>query len=193
MISVLLEAEKERSFENKALRLNDKISLTDLTSFDDLNFNCSKIINISILEIRAKKKIIFNSSKFQLQKVKIISNNGYFSILLFNFKGFYLTQNPFALLRQKSEIYLKTDDSYLNFMLKNISFNNYCDPKLMDNYYWSNFSLQTYMTWIKFYSDQYSDKICPLIFRNADINSLKIDGISSCLIYKNELFILEIN
>jgi hypothetical protein len=191
---IKIEANKECSFDY-ALLDNQQVILTDFTRLDQLKFNCKKTINMSILTIHPTKKIILDSS-LKFNKTKIISSQQFFTIDLKNFNGFDLSTNPFQDLNitnyDKHFVYWTIEDSMLNFMYKNISFSNNCNSKLMETYDWSNPYFNGYISLIE-HSTKYTTSICPLVFRNSLVKTLLFEGISSCLINKNELEFLSYN
>jgi hypothetical protein len=191
---IKIEANKECSFDY-ALSDNQQVILTDFTRLDQLKFNCKKTINMSILTIHPTKKIILDSS-LKFNKTKIISSQQFFTIDLKNFNGFDLSTNPFQDLNitnyDKHFVYWTIEDSMLNFMYKNISFSNNCNSKLMETYDWSNPYFNGYISLIE-HSTKYTTSICPLVFRNSLVKTLLFEGISSCLINKNELEFLSYN
>jgi hypothetical protein len=155
--------------------------LNDFSSFDELNFDdCLDHLNISILTIHPVRKIILNNSLNKLKNLKINQIQENFILNLKNFKAFDLRSNPFkemTNLKNYENIIFIIENSELNFIFDSSSSS-------------SNYLFQGYFTIIE-NSNDFSNHIDPLVFRNSFLNKLRIEGISSSLFNRNEFIFSE--
>jgi hypothetical protein len=191
---IATKAKRECSFDH-ALIDNNQVILTDFTNFNQIDFNCKNPINMSIFTIHPAKKIILDNS-FKLKNTSIIATQKMFTINLRNFIGFDLSANPFKSMKliHIDNIYIawSIEESNLNFIYKNISFDSQCDSKLIEDTKWINYLFSGFSTIID-YSNQYLNPICPFLFKNTKLQYLKINWNSVSLIDKNEFSILKLN
>ena len=170
------------SFDN-ALRDNWELILSDFSSFNQLNFNCTNPINMSQFTIYPNKQIILDKS-FDLQKLNIIQKPGQFifTIRLFNFKGFEIAADPFRQifknLKRNQFIEIAVHKSNFDFFISNISLNDHCDLKLFSPSELTSFLFKEKFS-IFATSIKYTKNICPLIFKNSFLNKLVLKEISS--------------
>jgi hypothetical protein len=154
--------------------------LNDFASFDELNFDdCIDQLNISILTIHPVRKIILNKSLNKLKNLKINQIQENFILNLKNFKAFDLRSNPFREMKN-----LKNYENII-FIIENSELNFIFDSSSSSSSSSSNYLFQGYFTIIED-SNDFSNHIDPLVFRNSFLNKLRIEGISSSLYNKNE-------
>ncbi len=192
------------SFDS-CLRYNDEFVLSDFSNFNELNFNCTKPINMSQLTIYPNKKIILDNS-FNLNKLTIIPNQNQvsFCIKLFNLKGFQMTnyfdpfnQIKFVNFNKYRKIFYIISQSNFDFFISNntISINDQCGYLNLTSskYEWTHFLFNNFAITKFDYSIKYSKHICPLIFRNSFIYHLNLNEISSSFINRNEFEFVNLN
>lgn len=83
-----------------AYRHNQAVALTSYDSFSQLKFNCTEAIDVSLLIIHPRKKLILDDS-LDLDGVcfQIANPKPYFGIAFINIKGFDLNSNPFKSMK----------------------------------------------------------------------------------------------
>jgi len=194
----LIKAETNCSFDN-AFRFFNEIVFTDFTSFDELKFdNCKSTINMGRLTFHPAKKIVLNN-QLKLSNINISIKNieKFFKITLRNIFAFDLSTDPFENITiidsNKLLIFKFIFLSNFNFMYKNITLNENCDPALMHQYYWQNYIFRGKQTCFELNANEYSSNICVLIFRNSLANFLMLKKIISSLISRSEFIIKDSN
>ena len=159
-----------------AIRDNQLLLISNFDNFSQLSFNCPKPLNMSMLKLNPTRKIFLDDS-LNFNQTKITSTQNLFSIILYHIKGFDLKSNPFKTLKlinyPENYIFWTLTKTDMNFYYKNMLIDEYCNITLLDDNYWSSFLFKASI--VQFELDlTYSDKMCPLIFRNSLLRFLKI-------------------
>ena len=186
--SIEVNIQKECCLLNGSYSINiDDITLIDnFNDLNQLNFNCSKMINLSFLELKPLNKIILNDSLILNDLTIKPVKDQIFSVMFNNFKGFDIQSNSFKKIKfidfNLNQTVWNIKNSYFDFYFKETNLNNYCNESLniSTNFFSSSYIIVLHDT------TRYSDKTCPLLFKNYNLIFFGIK-ISSTFIYKNEL------
>ena len=182
------------SFDNihTTYKDNDLRIIQNFDNLDELKFNCSKPIKMSILGLKPKKQIILDKS-LNLTGLKIQPNQDNFAIMLENFKGFNLKSNPFEDINFTLSVSKLWSISFSNFEFyeKENRIENICDEHLLKEILPKN-QFNSFLLTLD--SDtKFSENTCPIIFWNIHLRILNIRQISFSLIEKNILGFKELS
>lgn len=171
---------------NFAFKNNQRITLKNFDSLDQLEFNCSKPIEMSILEIKPNQDIIFDN-RFNFTGLTIKPMEQIFLITFYNFKGFDIQHNPFANLKFfKKEIsfWFAIEDSNFDFYLSEslIHDSAICNQKLQVNRFLSQIRILDIKSLTKL-----SDAMCPYVFKNVLLNVFNVKKITDNFLFRNLL------
>lgn len=182
------------SFDNihTTYKDNDLRIIQNFDNLDELKFNYSKPIKMSILGLKPKKQIILDK-RLNLTGLKIQPNQDNFTIMLENFKGFNLKSNPFEDINFTSSVAKLWSISFSNFEFyeKEKRIENICDEHLLKEIMPKN-QFNSFLLTLD--SDtKFSENTCPIIFWNIHLRILNIRQISFSLIEKNILGFKELS
>ena len=111
----------------------EAIQIANFDSFNQLNFSCdNKTMVLSFIEIKPNKKLILNNS-LNLNGSIIQPKNLIFAIMLNNFKGFEIQQNPFKNIKLLNFNLQNTiwNVKNSNFDFYNNNLENFCDESVL--------------------------------------------------------------
>jgi len=169
-----------------AYRENEQTTLKYFRDFKDLEFNCSKPINITILEIKPKNQLILDNS-LKFLSVTLKATKLAVVLILNNLKGFDCEANPFKNIK-----IIGYPIEYSWFIIKQSNFDFYKNGSLIDrnscneNLSVNSFIFQRYAIILQ-ETNKYSSELCPFLFRNAKISVFDVKKMSSSLIKTNIL------
>lgn len=199
-ILLILSTEcQDCSFLNKANRNNQWLLIKDFYQFNELNFECSKILNISVLELRPNTKLILDAS-LKVNNLTIQPPRGSeFSITLSQLKGLDLKANPFLNISwinySPTGIFWSISNSDFEFYLDDQKLITECDESFLIRN--KQFFVQNLMTKMRVLLIQatvkFPQETCPIAFNNAQINFFQFKKLSSSLIRKNMLKFKQLN
>jgi hypothetical protein len=167
-----------------------RFSIIELGNFDNLNqlnFSCNnETLFPSFIEIKPNRKLVLNNS-LNFNGSIILPKNNVFSIMLNNFKGFEIQQNPFKYIQfinyKFYDIVLNVKNSNFDFYHNNLNF--FCNESyLIDDIPISNVFSNKFI--ILHESTLFSRRICPIIFKDAYVFILSL-RVSLSFINKNDL------
>ena len=167
-----------------AFKSYQQLILSDFDSFSELSFNCSGNIELQHLAIKPNKPLILDDS-LKFNKVTIWPTKELFCILLINFKGFDINSFPF----KSANIFYPSETTFYYIQQSNLDFysnnkilnHSQCNKHLRVNFLINNVNLLVFEKSLKF-----TDKICPFVFKNANMEFLSIERISNSLVNKNK-------
>jgi len=181
------------SFNDMDLVTKDKnfYILTNFKKFSDLKFNCSQLLNISMLAMQPDDKLIFDKS---LNFTGLILNpaESIFGMFLRNLKGFNLNSNPFKAIKQKKKLshyFLTIEQANFDFYDDNNNLITKCDNstiKIKDNIF-SGTSILNFE-----YNTRFKENTCPLVFSNVYLSIIDLK-LSSSFVNKNILGFVQNN
>ena len=129
---------KECCFSTNSYRYDGWVILTDFDDFNQLNFNCNELINMSNWELKPTSKNLILDESLKINDLSIrVDDQKDFSIVLNNLNGFDLTANPFRNMNLINfvfkYVFWMIKDSNFDFFYKNISVNERCDYFMSEN------------------------------------------------------------
>lgn len=163
----------------------DYMRLDDFNRLDELKFNCSKPLELSIFEIKPNKKLILTNDLNTIG-LKIRPVRDSVSISFYNFKGFDLMANPFS-----NENFIDYTTEYIQWNICSSNLDFYlsnqllgCNISLIDKKWFSSMFMQSNLLNIRVCK---LSRLCPIVFRNSYLILFKIDRIANSFLNKNVL------
>ena len=178
----LAEKSTETAFSSQRI-------IKDFDNLADLNFNCNETVNVSFLELKPNNQIVLDDKlNFKGLKIKP-TNDGVFSVMLNNFKGFSIKTNPFNRIQfighDSEDIVFNVKRSNFDFYYRGQLFENNCNQTYLDDENADNILKNSFVI-ILFDSTLFSQRTCPLIFKDTRIRLLNL-RVSTSFVSTNEL------
>jgi hypothetical protein len=150
-----------------------RIICENFDSFKQLNFSKLRYAKVEYLRLVPKTKLILNNS-LDLNGL-LFSRN--FTVDLANLNGIEITANPFQRATIKySEIKLLNSD--LNFLANNLQLSlNDCEALIASSSFQANI-FSSFNSIVFGENVKYTKQLCPVVFKNLKLNSLKIYSLS---------------